>query len=363
MKRIGIDARLYFQTGVGVYLRNFLHYLQQESPEQYIFYVYVLKKDSSKITFSNPRFIKKEVTSRWHSVSEQLVFFRALMQDNLDLMHFTYFSFPILYYRPFIATIHDVTPLLFKTGKASTLPSFIYNFKHNVLSFVLSQQVRNAKVIITPTNAVKKQLMSIYGDRYANKISALYEGVNQEFFEVKENAALSDIFKRDFFLYVGNFYPHKNVNRLIEAFEDLDRKDIDLVLAGPGNYFSGSLEKLLHEKKISNIRMYHPSKVGDLLFLYNHALALVNPSLSEGFGLPIVEAAYCGTPVIASDIDVFKEILGDNYISFNPLDTKDIMNKLNEFLNSTSQKKTILDKKYSFKNMVKEYIVLISKIV
>src|SRR3989338_4221188 len=129
MKRIGIDARLYFQTGVGVYLRNFIHYLQNFTPKDVEFYIYVLERDASQIDFKNSLFIKREVQTLWHTLDEQTLFYSVLQKDKLDLMHFTYFSYPVLYNRPFIATVHDITPLNHKTGRASTLSPWLYELK------------------------------------------------------------------------------------------------------------------------------------------------------------------------------------------------------------------------------------------
>ena len=361
--RIGIDARLYFQTGVGVYIRNFLHYLQLQAPDTIDIYIYVLTQDARNITFTNPHFIKREVTAKWHSFAEQLVFCNDLMKDNLDLMHFTYFSYPVLYRRPFIATIHDVTPLLFKTGKASTLPSVLYDFKYEVFKFVLSQQVKNAKAIITPTESVKHQLVEIYGKQYQNRISVLYEGVNYEFFNVQANDGLKKIFTRPFFLYVGNFYPHKNVDRLITAFHKLGRGDIDLVLAGPDNYFAARIRQYIQQYHINNIHLYHQARSEDLVFLYKNSKALINPSLSEGFGLPIVESLYCRTPVIASDIPVFKELMGDEYISFDPMDVESIKSALASFLARKEHTIPPLNKKFSFEHMVQKYLDLLQELL
>lgn len=363
MKLIGIDARLYFETGVGVYIRNFLHYLQEYAPSEYRFNVYVLQKNSSEIHFDNTHFIKREVSSRWHSLSEQMVFHRILMNDNLDLMHFTYFSYPVLYSRPFIATIHDLTPLLFKTGRASTLPSYIYDVKHAVFSYVLSQQVKKSKAIITPTESVKKQITDVYGKKFDKKISVLYEGVNYEFFKAKPTMNLKKVFVKPYFLYVGNFYPHKNVDTLIDAFIQLHNPGVDLVLAGPNNYFSGKIEKQIQDHNISNIYMYHPSASSDLLYLYQNAIALINPSLSEGFGLPVVEAAYCKTPIIASDIDVFKELLGNTYTSFNPRDRDSLTTILRSSTEGSNIREPELKIQYSFENMVKEYLHLLKSLV
>src|SRR4030043_350507 len=109
MKKIGIDARLYSQTGVGVYIRNLLYFLNQIETKEIIFYVYLLDQDFEKINFKNKNFIKKRANYYWHTFDEQTGFLKTLNKDNLDLMHFTYFGFPILYKKKYLATIHDLT--------------------------------------------------------------------------------------------------------------------------------------------------------------------------------------------------------------------------------------------------------------
>lgn len=355
MKRIGIDARLYFQTGVGVYLRNFLHFLQQLPLKDIEFYIYVLERDGDQIEFKNKQFIKREVTTMWHTLEEQMSFNSVLQNDKLDLMHFTYFSYPVLYNRPFIATVHDITPLTHKTGRASTLSPWLYGLKHKAFKFVLGSQVKNAKRIITPTQSVKKQLIEIYGQQYAKKITAIYEGVNFELMNAEENTALKKEFSKPFFLYVGNFYPHKNVDALIEAYKSLNT-DIELILVGPTNYFSDTLKEEIKKEGLKNIRFYHTGKVEDLVFFYKNALALINPSISEGFGLPLIEAAYFNLPIIASNLDVFKELFGEEYIYFDPKDVSSIAGKLQKFVEYSKSKHPKVNysnllKKYSFEKM------------
>jgi glycosyltransferase involved in cell wall biosynthesis len=252
MKRIGIDARLYFQTGVGVYLRNFIHYLEENPLKDIEFYVYVLERDADQIQFKSNQFIKREVRAMWHSFAEQTAFYSTLQNDNLDLMHFTYFSYPVFYTRPFIATVHDITPLTHKTGRASTLSPWLYEIKYQAFKYVLGQQIKNTKRVITPTDSVKKQLLNIYGKQYEEKITPIQEGVNFEIMNAKENTALKKEFSKPFFVYVGNFYPHKNVPALIEAFESL-KTDIELLLVGPASYFSDKLKQEISKQNIKNI--------------------------------------------------------------------------------------------------------------
>jgi glycosyltransferase involved in cell wall biosynthesis len=362
MKRIGIDARLYFQTGVGVYIRNLLYHLHRMKPRDWEIYVYFSHQDSHEAKHY-PYFISRFTRARWHSFEEQYVFPRELYRDKLDIMHFTYFSYPILYRRPFVATVHDLTPLRHKTGKASTLPTPFYHFKHRLFRFVLAQQVKNATYILTPTQVVKEELVSIYKDISPAKIIPLHEGLNYEFQnESPKKVAIEGIGEAErFILYVGNFYPHKNVPHLITAFKMLRKTDIKLVLAGPSNYFSHALKCSLSDEDKKRIFLYHPTSSAELLFLYRNALGMVNPSLSEGFGLPLIEAATQGLPIAASDIPVFRELLGTQYIRFNPEDPLDISTALEQlFVQQSSRKKYSIPPDFSFEQMVKSYIEILS---
>ena len=131
-----------------------------------------------------------------------------------------------------------------------------------------------------------------------------------------------------------------------------------LILLGPNDFFS---DRILHyinimkwNKKIILIK--NPT-LSDLKFFYKNALALIHPSLSEGFGLPLIEAAYFNRPIIASNIEVFKELLGNNYLSFDPNEVTDITLTINNFI----KKQLIFDykniiKKYSFEKMTEETV-------
>lgn len=357
MKKIGIDARLYSQTGVGVYIRNLLHFLDKNYLNKNNFFIYLLENDFYKVNFKNKNFIKRKANFFWHSLNEQTGFLNLLNKDDLDLMHFTYFSYPIFYQKRFITTIHDLTPYFFKTGKSSTKSQFIYEIKHQIFKIVLKSQVKNSASIITPTLAVKNQIINEYGNQYEDKIYPVYEGVSYELLEAKENVSLKRKFPDKFFIYVGNFYPHKNVIRLIEAYINI-KTDIKLVLIGPRDYFSKRVLQFIDKSKQNKkIIICHYSAPEDLVFFYKNAQALIHPSLSEGFGLPLVEAAHFNLPVIGSNISVFKEILDDQYLSFNPESITDIKDKILSFI----EKKTRFDyqkilRNFSFEKMVTKIV-------
>lgn len=364
MKKIGIDTRLYSQTGIGTYLQNFLFYLDKNNPKKEFFYVYLRKEDFSKVKFNSKNLIKKVANYPWHSLSEQLGFLRQLNQDKLDLMHFTYFSYPIFYSRKFIATVHDLTPLLFKTGKASTKNSFLYKVKHFFYKIILKTQVKKAIRILTPSKTVKDQLINKFGQFFENKILPVHLGVNHYLLKSKENVSLRKKFNERFFIYVGNFYPHKNVEKLINAFSKI-KTSSQLILLGPNDYFKDRLFQLINRlKQEKKILFFNNPSISDLVFFYKNALALIHPSLSEGFGLPLIEAVYFNCPIIASNINVFKELLGNNYLSFNPNDVHDISSKIKKFL----EKKPSFDyenilKQYSFKKMTNETVKIYQEVL
>lgn len=359
MKKIGIDARLYSQTGVGTYLRNFIHELSLHPPRDTTFYVYILPSDEKKLLKLPSNFTIRKASYLWHSFGEQFAFLKILNDDHLDLMHFTYFGYPVLYRRKFIATIHDLTPLLFKTGKASTKNHLIYGIKHFFFKLILRSQIENAVSIITPTETVKNQIVHVYGSHLKDKIVPLYEGIGYELAQTKENESLKSRYQKPFFIYVGNFYPHKNIKKLIEAFAGIRTGD-KLILIGPRDYFAASILLYIRQCKMEDrIIIVDNATTADLVFFYKHAQALIHPSLSEGFGLPIIEAAYFNLPIIASRIPVFQELLKGRYVSFNPHDTADIQNKIANFISHPPKADygSILEQ-YSFKTMTQQTLSL-----
>jgi len=364
MKKIGIDARLYSQTGVGTYIDNFLFYLDKRNDSNFLYYVYLNKDDFNKVKFDSKNIIKRKTSFHWHSLAEQVGFLFCLVKEKLDLMHFTYFSYPVFYPRKFVATVHDLTPLFFKTGRSSTKSSFVYKLKYTAFSFALKNQIEKAEAIITPSLATKNQIIAFYGDKYEKKIFPIPEGIDYQLFQNFGWKVLKKKFNFKFFIYVGNFYPHKNVERLIEAFLRI-KKPIKLILIGPDDFFAKKMQKLIKSFRLGKkILIYHPKIKSELAFFYRNAQALIHPSLSEGFGLPLLEAAYFGCPIIASNIEVFKEIMEKEYLPFDPYDSQNIAEQINFFLQKKPKfnyKKII--QKYSFKKMTEEILKIYQKVI
>jgi len=141
--KIGIDCRLWNETGVGRYARNLVYHLQKfDNENEYV--LFVLPKDKNDIKIQNLNFKTVEVDIRWHSLKEQLLFPFILKKERLDLVHFPYFSIPILYRGKFVITIHDLILFHHATGKASTLSPFFYRIKLLAYKLVISRAVKKS---------------------------------------------------------------------------------------------------------------------------------------------------------------------------------------------------------------------------
>lgn len=189
------------------------------------------------------------------------------------------------------------------------------------------------------------------------KIIVTYEGVDERF----KNYDLrimnkKRIIKEPYFLYVGNAYPHKNLGTLVAAFRQT-KGNTKLVLVGKDDFFYRRLKK-----EVADDRIIFFGQVTDqeLANLYHHAIALVSPSLMEGFGLPVLEALVHGCPVICSDIPVFHEIVGDSAIYFNPVDTDDLRKKLAQVLERKPSPKSVsqLLQRFNWETMAKQTLHL-----
>ena len=171
------------------------------------------------------------------------------------------------------------------------------------------------------------------------------------------------LIKEPYFLYVGNAYPHKNLETLLRAFQ-LTTYNLQLttrlVLVGNDDFFYQRLRNEVERLGLSDQAIFFgPADDRELANLYSHAAAVVLPSLMEGFGLPGAEAMAQGVPIVCSDIPVFREVYEDAPVYFNPHDFQDIASKLNLILNDTTERQraiaagTKIARRYSWENLAK----------
>lgn len=362
--RIGIDARLWNETGVGRYIRNLVTELQViDTKNEYTLFLPTSLSTSvflKDLQSANPTWQFRFTDIRWHSIREQLLFPRLLRKEQLDLVHFPYFSMPIFYNRAYVITIHDLIINSFPTGKASTLPLPVYYAKHASYSLLIRQAARRAKRVITVSEATKKEIHRQL-QVPMNTISVTYEGVDGAFTQLNTKSSTYN----NYFLFVGNAYPHKNPEILIPVFQKLIKThpDVMLLFVGEMNYFYKRLQAEVYDNSLQKtIRFLGRVDDETLSSLYQNAHALITPSLMEGFGLPGLEAMQHGCLVLAADIAVYHEIYGESAVYFDPRSVASIHATIRAVLDDNSkfrhnkQKGFACVKKYSWQTMTKQTV-------
>ena len=357
--KIGIDCRLWDETGVGRYIRNLVRQLQTiDNKNEYVLFVLSRDYETLKSEIKNSKWTIEEADIRWHSIAEQLEFPRILNRENLDLVHFPYFSVPIFYKRPFVVTIHDLIQNHYASGKASALPFLFYYIKKIGYRRVLGNAVKKAKRIIVPLKSVENDLVSTLKVS-EDKISITNEGFDPNIKRGEVSKTVLTATKNPYFLYVGNAYPHKNLNTLIKAFLTINNQQstINLILVGREDFFYKRLKK----KENKNLIFLHDVSDSDLFYLYSNSVAAVSPSLMEGFGLFPLEALGAGAVPIVSNIPSFHEVCGDLAIYFDPRDSEDITEKLVKIALLSEREREALKqkakewlKKFSWKKMAQQ---------
>jgi glycosyltransferase involved in cell wall biosynthesis len=316
--KILIDGRLYGleNAGLGRYIKNLVENLAQIDKDNQ--YTILLRRKYFDTLTLPPNWKKVLADFRHYSFREQLILPYLISEQKPDLVHFPHFNAPVFYRKPYVVTIHDTLMHKQKGIDATTLPAPLYFLKRLAYHFVFKNSVMNSRSIIVPSLAVKTDLLSIY-EVNGSKVSVTYEGVDESV-KTQGGAAV----QKPYFVYVGNAYPHKNISRLIEAMLMLNKnieQKVILAIGSARNIFTQRLEGLIKKHKAGEyVKLLGFVKDEELGSLYKNSAGFVFPSLSEGFGLPGLEAMKAGTLLLTSDIPVFKEVYKNQAIYFDPRD-------------------------------------------
>ncbi|MEI7749390.1 MAG: glycosyltransferase family 1 protein [Candidatus Moraniibacteriota bacterium] len=328
--RIGIDARFYgpIGKGLGRYTEKLVGYLEQVADPGDEFFVFLRKENFDSYVPGNKKFRKVLADYPWYSIREQALLPFLLGKYGLDLVHFPHFNVPILYNRPFVVTIHDLILLRFPTVRNTTRSRYTYRLKYAAYRLAIATAIRKARAILTVSNFTEHDILDAFPSAKGKTIVA-YEGCDfgadadgSDGSSVSEEHGILE----PYFLYVGNAYPHKN----LEAFIPLAVRfrEVMFVLVGKDDYFYGRLRRAVESAGIRNIVFTGFVPDAELAGLYRSAAGYLFPSLYEGFGLPPLEAMRFGIPVIAAERGSLPEILGDAALSFDPDDPDDFAKKV-----------------------------------
>lgn len=363
--KIVIDARHFgpSATGIGRYTAHLLGELQKlDKKNDYVIFFQKSNIDLFKPT--SPNFSKKLVDAPIYSVREQVLVPKALAEEKPDLVHFPHFNVPVFYFGKFVVTIHDLIVSEFGGTKVTTLPLPLYWVKRLGYHLALRKAILSSQKILVPSEFVKNKILTQFKVP-EEKIIVTYEAgeISKIAVRTEEERRVEDVVQRfklakPFFLYVGNVYPHKNLSRLLDA---IGLAKANLVIVSPRSFFLERLEKEIVQKGLGKyVRLLGFVSDVDLVDLYKEAEALVHPSLSEGFGLPPIEAMALGCPVVLARVSSLPEIGGKAALYFDPYDPKDMAGKLRKILEDKNLKKDLRErglkraKKFSWKKMAEQ---------
>lgn len=285
--RVGIDCRKIADYGIGTYIRGLTHALaQMPGDEEYLLFA---PPERRHLLPPGSRFRWIEETSANYSLTEVL----SLARHKVDLFHAPHYVVPVGN-TPLVVTIHDMIHL---TQPRQREIERLYAIA------MIGRAVTKARAIFTVSRAVADQIAKRY-PHASGKITVTPNGVDPRLSPSRE-VPVSDTF-----LFVGNDKPHKNVETLVRAFRAARAANprLKLVLAGGAK---------VNEEGVASRGFVDDA---ELLALYRGSLALIQPSIEEGFGLPVLEAMACGLPVIASTAPALHEVAGGAALHFETFD-------------------------------------------
>ena len=342
-KRIGINAHLlsseagYRRAGIHQYIAQVLHHLpwEETQPERILFTQHTTEFEQlPQFTAVSSRLPTEKRLFRilW----EQLVWPWLEHKYKIDLSHSMAFVSPLLSRKPSVVTVYDLSFLHF--------PDRFPTLQRIYLSTMTRRACQKAKRVITISKSSRQDVHQHFGvplsriDVILPGVDACYRQLPAE--EVAQFKAEKEIGR--FILHVGTLQPRKNITTLIEAFAQLQMPDLKLILVGGKGWLYDEMFARIQALGIEEqviFTGYVPDE--ELPLWYNAAELFVFPSVYEGFGMPVVEAMACGTPVIASNSSSIPEAVGEAGLMFDPHSVTELVERMQTVLNDPALQATM----------------------
>ncbi|MGE5245803.1 MAG: glycosyltransferase family 4 protein [Betaproteobacteria bacterium] len=301
------------RTGVGYYTEHLLHHLAQEATDDELV---VLSNQPVDTTRPLPRGVRV-ANGRWLTTRTSRMLWmqveapRMLQRLEADVVHFTNGMMPLTSRVPTVVTIHDMSLTLYP--RLHPLRRVLLNRP------LVNLAARRADAIITVSESARRDITRLY-NLPPSRVHVIHEAASPSFRPVRDPREIARIRARyglaeRAILYVGTIEPRKNLSALIDAFAARRRggelRGYQLVCAGPYGWLSRGVDEQIRSLKIGHaIRFTGYVPFDDLPALYSASEMFVFPSLYEGFGLPVVEAMACGTPVVTGRTPALAEVAG-----------------------------------------------------
>lgn len=320
--RIGYDAKRFFnnKSGLGNYSRSLIKSIlqQQKDIKVYLYTPNINEAIDTQFIENNSQVIIKSSTKKQKWFWRSFGIYTDINNDSISIYHGLSNELPFTIKKAnckSVVTIHDV---IFK--KYPKTYSFI---NRKIYDYKTKKSCQNADLIIAISENTKKDLVHYYKIN-PEKIKVIYNSCNDIFFQMQsKELVLKTISKlklpQEFLLFVSTIEPRKNIELIIKAMALLPFS-IPLVIVGKEKKHKKELIKLIAELNLKNniIWLHNISSSEELQAIYQAASLFIYPSLYEGFGLPIIEAALCKIPILASNSSSLPEAGGKNVLYFNP---------------------------------------------
>jgi len=326
--RVAIDTRKLHDYGIGTYVRNLISGLARlDADDEYV--LLCRRDDVDYVKSLGPQFEPIIEESGNYSAREQVALPMALHRARVDLFHAPHYVVSPLTTCPFVVTIHDCIHLRFPQD----LPNrAAYYYARTFMTLA----ARRARRVLTVSQASKDDILR-YLKVPATKVEVIYNALDERLAAPPTREDIARVRDRylltsPFVLYAGNIKPHKNVERLIEAFAILRRRigtegghgphdNVKLLIIGDDISKYPNLRRLVHRFQLHQYVRFLGFVSDEMLaVLYRLASLFVFPSLYEGFGLPPLEAMAAGAPVVCSNVSSLPEVVGDAALLIDPMD-------------------------------------------
>ncbi|MGZ6004856.1 MAG: glycosyltransferase family 4 protein [Candidatus Saccharimonadales bacterium] len=362
MAKIVIDARE-SGTSTGRYIDKLIEHLAK-LPSQHKFIILTKEPRLGFMRKIAPKFKAIECPYEEFGFDEQLDLLKQIRDLNPDLVHFGMVQQPVFYRGRVVTTMHDLTTVRFRNPSKNWL---VFTVKQQVYKWVNRRVARKSAVVITPSEFVKDDVAR-FARINSRKITVTYEAADPITDQAQPVEGLEG---QEFIMYVGRPLPHKNLERLVDAFGLLRQQypSLKLVLVGKQDALYKALEKQTVKKGVKNIVFTGFVDDGQLRWLYENTTAYVFPSLSEGFGLPGLEAMVAGAPVVSSNASCLPEVYKDGAEYFDPISTEDMAAAIARVLGDEKLRKQLIRQgkviagKYSWERLAQETLTIYDQVL
>src|SRR6185295_16244885 len=349
MPKIAIDARKWRDYGIGTYVRNLVRHLAHLDRES-TYFLFCDPADEATLRDLAENFVPVVDTSRGYRLQEHVSIPFKLRRLGVDLLHSPHYVLPLLCRRRTVVTIHDCIHLLF--------PEYLPNgMALTYAQRMMGHAVAHSSLVFTVSEASRNDILRFYPSADPERVQVVPNAIDAAILEDPGEEEMERVKERyqirgRFVLYAGNIKPHKNLERLIDAFGQLKQRsgydDLKLLIIGDEINKYGSLRRRVEGAGVRHeVRFFGFVPDSTLAALYRMAAVFAFPSLYEGFGLPPLEAMASGTPVVTSRISSLPEVVGDAAVLVDPYSVEDIANGLDRVLSDAALRAAMVERGYA----------------